>query len=102
MPKVAKCSIVADEAVVTKISERAGVMPPQAKGFTWYTFFTVLQPELCLGMILGKEQKLKCITVKSPMNREVHVLFCERFRGETLPLSNAPKKYDVIQFKAHQ
>jgi len=33
-PKLAKCSIVADEAVVAKISKRVGVMPLRAKGFT--------------------------------------------------------------------
>jgi len=34
MPKVAKCSIGADEAVVADIPEREGVTTPQAKGFT--------------------------------------------------------------------
>jgi hypothetical protein len=33
-PKVAKYSIVADEAVVANISKRVGVTTPQAKGFT--------------------------------------------------------------------
>jgi hypothetical protein len=35
MPKVAKCSIVADGAVVAKLSRRVGVMTLRAKGFTW-------------------------------------------------------------------
>jgi len=34
MPKVAKCSIGADEAAVAKIPKRVGVMTLQAKGFT--------------------------------------------------------------------
>ena len=33
-PKVAKCSIVADEVVVANISKRVGVMTPRAKDFT--------------------------------------------------------------------
>ncbi len=32
--KLAKCSIVADEAVVANISKRVGVMTSRAKGFT--------------------------------------------------------------------
>ena len=35
-PKVAKCSIVADEVVVANISKRVGVMTSRAKGFTWW------------------------------------------------------------------
>jgi len=34
MPKVAKYSIGADEAVVADIPKRVGVTPLQAKGFT--------------------------------------------------------------------
>lgn len=33
-PKVAKCSIVADEVVVAQLSKRVGVIPLRAKDFT--------------------------------------------------------------------
>ena len=39
MPKVAKYSFGADEAVVANIPKREGVMPLQAKGFTWWVLF---------------------------------------------------------------
>ena len=47
-------------------------------------FFIVLQVA-SVTMILGKEQKLKCFTVKSRANREVQARFCERFGGEIPP-----------------
>lgn len=71
MPKVAMGSFGANEAVVAKLSKRVGVTTSRAKGFTVSLLYYNLN--LVLGMILDKEQKLKSFTMKSRMNREVHV-----------------------------
>ena len=83
-PKVAKCSIVADEVVVANIPKRAPLKGGTSEGLHT-VMLSIVEQVASATMILGRRRKQQCFTVKSRMNREVHVRFCERFGGEIPP-----------------
>jgi hypothetical protein len=73
----------ADEVVVAKISKRVPMKIGTSEGLHIVSIGKVLQVQKTM-ILLIKHNPLDC-TMKSRMNREVHVRFCERFRGE-IPL----------------
>jgi hypothetical protein len=83
-PKVAKYSIVADEVVVANIPKRAPLKGGTSEGLHT-VMLSIVEQVASATMILGRRRKQQCFTVKSRMNREVHVRFCERFGGEIPP-----------------
>jgi len=81
---VQRCGLVTCDEIVANISKRAPLKGGTSEGLHT-VMLSIVEQVASATMILGRRRKQQCFTVKSRMNREVHVRFCERFGGEIPP-----------------